>query len=267
MERLTFFGTGCFNNTKLGNNSGFFMVEDNLFIIDCGETVFHSILKSGVLKYAKDITVMVTHGHGDHVGSFTSFAFHVFYFMNKKVTLVTNNQDDIVGVFNRQMGNITKYVKLKSTNKDGSVSFNIGCTDVNIQYVKVDHVDYLKSYGLIVNINNPLSGKDSFYYSGDSSDIKPFILRKFERGEIEYIYQDVTFKEYENQPHMSVYKLMEKIPAEKRDKVFCMHLDPDFDIQIAMNLGFSIPPRTTEGGVIRCQSISGQILETILYYS
>ena len=66
---LRFLGCGGAFNTALGTNAAFFTHNGNLYLLDCGETVFERAKLSGLLDSAKEIFVAVTHFHSDHVGS------------------------------------------------------------------------------------------------------------------------------------------------------------------------------------------------------
>lgn len=47
----------------------------------------------------------------------------------------------------------------------------------------------------------------------------------FFNGDIKELYQDTCNLEYEGNPHMSIKELAKIIPAEYRNRVFCMHID------------------------------------------
>ena len=56
--KLKFVGTGSAFSSET-NNSAYFINNNNLFLIDCGETVFPVLKKSGVLEKVDNIYVFI----------------------------------------------------------------------------------------------------------------------------------------------------------------------------------------------------------------
>ena len=56
---LKFLGTGACFYPKLYNTSAYFVYLDQLFLIDCGETVFERVFKTMELKKYRDIFVTI----------------------------------------------------------------------------------------------------------------------------------------------------------------------------------------------------------------
>ena len=69
---IRFLGCGSAFNPLMGNTSAYFKKGDNLFLIDAGETVFSELFKRKLLAESENIYVLITHTHGDHVGSLPS---------------------------------------------------------------------------------------------------------------------------------------------------------------------------------------------------
>lgn len=58
---LKFLGRGSAFNPKEGNTSAYFIDNNQLFLIDCGETVFEKLVDSDLLKNIDSINLMITH--------------------------------------------------------------------------------------------------------------------------------------------------------------------------------------------------------------
>ena len=75
-NKLRFIGTGgCFSKENI-NNSAYLKEDGHLILFDCGETVFHQILKNDIIDTdINRIDIIITHIHADHVGSLGSLIF------------------------------------------------------------------------------------------------------------------------------------------------------------------------------------------------
>lgn len=74
---LKFIENGSCFNTDFGNNSTYYIDKKNqsLLLIDCGESIFERIMKHKLLENIKDIDILITHMHTDHIGSLFSLLF------------------------------------------------------------------------------------------------------------------------------------------------------------------------------------------------
>ena len=53
------------------------------------------------------------------------------------------------------------------------------------------------------------------------------------------IYQDTSSLDFEGNPHFSISKLEKLIKPELRNRVYCMHIDEEFNRENAKKLGFN----------------------------
>lgn len=232
---LNFIGTGSAFNTRLGNNSAYRKMEDHLFLIDCGGSVFGRLVDHGVLSGVNHITVLITHLHPDHVGSLGDLIFYSLfkipplYQLKTTVLIPTPLEKDLEMILDL-MG-VTKDL-YTLTEMTGSYETNV-CGIASISPHPVGHIDRLSAYGYILQI-----GKKKLYYSGDSNEIPDIILEKLLSGDLNYLYQDTCMADYEGNPHLPLRKLGQIIPPNDRNKVYCMHLDEEFAIEEAKSLGF-----------------------------
>ena len=85
---LIFLGRGAAFNPEEGNNSAYFIENNQLFLIDCGESIFKSLMENNVLENIETINLMITHTHSDHIGSLGTLISKLFYTYNRKTNII-----------------------------------------------------------------------------------------------------------------------------------------------------------------------------------
>lgn len=226
---LTFLGTGSCFNTKLGNNSAYFIDNNILYLLDCGGDVFGKIKDVIDSNPITDVYVFITHLHSDHVGSLPDLIFYMYFKKNKEIKLIC--LDSNIFKLLRFMGVIDKYYDYRYTFQNNPIG-NYTMTPFTVEH---DKTLYGKCYGYLFMKDN-----FKFYFSGDSKNIPNNILKMLENKELNLLYQDVSTFNYENSIHLSLDELCELIKPEYRDRVWCMHLDEYFDGEKVKNLGFNV---------------------------
>ncbi|WRM43410.1 hypothetical protein [Staphylococcus phage LY01] len=225
---LTFIGKGSAFNEEKVNNSAYFTDDDNknLFIIDCGNTVFNQIKKIDLIEEHIDyeIYLLVTHIHSDHIGSIGSLIEYLYYNHNKKLNIISMTD---VGVRDYLSGlklskNIYNY-KPAIINNNGYFSlpnnfykFKFG--NIEIFFIKTKHVNNLNTYSLLITKYMLKERRfDSVYYTSDTIETPDQHLRRIEEKvknkinrSISYYYTDVSFKE-ENNVHLTYDRLISSI--------------------------------------------------------
>ena len=212
---LHFMGCGSGFNPMMKNTNAFFKVEGNLYIIDCGESSFEQLYRSGELKNSGVITVIVTHLHSDHCGSLAMLVSYCRYELNKLVNVI------------HPSGNINKLLHLMGIEAEEYAYHetipNFLSSQVEIEAVEVQHAANMKCYGYIIT-----QGNDCIFYSGDAAAIPQNVLDMFISGSIKRMYVDTSSKE-DTPPSHGYFEYHKKvIPRDLRHRVFCMHLDCDF---------------------------------------
>ena len=220
---LKFVGKGSAFTPSLKNTSAFFVIEDNLFLIDCGESVFGEIWNLNELKNCRNIYVLITHLHCDHVGSLASLASYCFYVLNKKIQVI--HPETTIVTLLKLMG-IEEHVY----HYDSELLLEL--PGISVKAIPVDHVNTMQCYGYLLEANNV-----RIFYSGDSYRIPDEILADFLKGAIDFIYQDTSIHTSKSPSHCDIDKLELLIPVELRKKVYCMHLNGNNE-NIYRNRGF-----------------------------
>lgn len=230
---LKFNGTGSAFNTQLGNNSAYICHKNSLLLIDCGGTVFERLMKNDILTGLEQLHVFITHRHPDHVGSLGDLIFYSNYILQAQVTVYTGEPDELSTLLSYLGVNTNLYTLVDSQQK--KVILHDFEPNLNIKSVSVPHTNKFSCFGYLIS-----SGDDVVYYSGDSRDIPSQILSLFLAGKIDRIYQDTCTNDYPGNVHLPLTNLVSLIPPSERNRVWCMHLDPEFKSETARELGFQV---------------------------
>lgn len=219
--KIRFLGDGSAFCPERKNTSAYFFYDRKLFVLDCGETVFETMYNLHLIQEAPEIYTIITHLHADHVGSLPTLISYYGCILHKRVNIVSRDPKlvDLLDL----MGIDHSFYAINYPEE-------IPARGIRLTAVPVQHADDIYCCGYLVETD-----EETFYYSGDAADIPENILKKFLNGEIAKIYQDTCSSP--NEHHCYVGKLTERIPADKRDKVYCMHLDRS-DIEYCRKYGF-----------------------------
>lgn len=230
---LKFLGRGSGFNPKEGNTSAYFIEDNELFLIDCGSTVFWKIIRMNLLENIEKINVFITHTHTDHIGSLGTLIEYAYFAMNKKVNLIledgTKHIENIRHILNfsginREMYNIVYTKKVTSKYK----------TFYQPLYIETSHVKNLSTYSLLF-----LTKDGVVFYSGDINNIGYLEYLLSININFDKIYIETTLNN-SNPVHLPLSELIRVIPQDIKDKVYCMHLESDECIEMALSQGFNV---------------------------
>ncbi|GLC80577.1 MBL fold metallo-hydrolase [Lacrimispora brassicae] len=221
---LHFLGSGSAFCPQYKNTSAYFELNNDLYLIDCGESVFEALLPLVDFEQYREIYIVITHLHADHVGSLASLVSYNYCMVNKKQVTVIYPKHTIVELLSL-MGIRREYYRYQEAYDGGSVKFDA---------IPVEHVDNMECFGYIIEVHG-----EKVFYSGDSSQLPPSLLEDFLKGEIKTIYHDTSTHDSDHPTHCHYSKLEACIPREMRKRVFCMHLDSDCK-ELLEGKGFSV---------------------------
>lgn len=186
MFKLKPLGFGsAFNSQEYGNNSWYFIEDKEVFMIDCGSTVFNTFRAKGLDEYKK-INIIITHMHTDHVGSLGTLIEWMYYVKGVRVNVLTTNELEtdilnyleIVGIEYRMFN-----VYVTSDDKDYITKNNI-----EVIFAETEHVPQLITYSITLIRNKT----DMIIYSGDTTE-------KFESGnDLLFLHYDWCMVNYKN---------------------------------------------------------------------
>lgn len=215
--RLRFIGTGAAFYPVLGSNSACFARGDDLYLLDCGESVFGRLYKSGMLQQTRGrITVILTHLHADHCGSLATLALYASAVLGRPLTIVHPNEE--ARTLLRLMG---------VTDTACTLVPSLCAQGLEITPIPVRHAPTVTAFAYLLR-----DEAETIYYSGDSVDIPPEVLDGLRGGGIQRLYQDVSHYAGGNPPqrapHLYLDELEALISSALRPRVTVMHYNEDF---------------------------------------
>ncbi|MDT8718832.1 MBL fold metallo-hydrolase [Clostridium sp. 19966] len=212
-----FIGTGSAFNTALGNTSCYIKKDSSMLLVDCGGTVYERLQKLNLLSNLKNLHVIITHTHPDHVGSLGEVIFYSHFILKIKPKLYFQDGPWIKGLF-KYIGVQEQMYELVTDKSCTIEDSSLG--NMELEFMPVEHEEGMPAFAFLMKY----SGKN-IYYSGDAKGIGRDILRLFNNDRIDMLYQDTCALDYDGNAHTSLKRLKEMIPHAMRDKVYCIHHD------------------------------------------
>ena len=183
------------------NNSAYFEKDNELFIIDCGFTVFNKIKNKFDFNVYNNINVIITHLHNDHAGSLSQFILYMWFIYKKQVNVICN------------CTYIKEYLDITGT---PSCAYELMNKLDNLTFIKTKHTDYLDAYGFVMDIDNK-----NILYTGDTCEVEAFLPYL---DNIDELYIDISKF---GGAHLKVEDILDilKILKYKGVKITPMHMD------------------------------------------
>lgn len=220
MQTLKFLGRGSAFNTTEGNTAAYFIEDNILFLIDCGETVFHKLIANDKLKkliaenQINDIQVYITHLHSDHVGSLSSLIFYCYFVLGMKIKVHYPDIDIYEYGFSSKLISL---LTLQGNDSDTQYEFLLEPHDC-IRARRVIHVGEFKSYCYRIYTKDK-----KIFYSGDCCVLPALELAKIHGGFYDEIYIECAINK--STVHLDFEYLNTLVPLEMRDRIRLMHID------------------------------------------
>ncbi|MDR2922353.1 MAG: MBL fold metallo-hydrolase [Treponema sp.] len=231
---LTFLGRGAGFNPVEGSTSAYFLDKGELFLIDCGESVFGTLVEKKLLDSVSSLNLFITHTHSDHVGSMGSLLLYAS--VAKKITtkiVADENMAhlpqvrtlfDIYGLSEKlyRIANVSEFDNRYS-------QFN------KVSYIKTFHCKELETSAILFETDKGL-----VFYSGDMKDPAPLLALIKSGKKIDKIYIDSNNDLSPNPYHFRLKEIYDIVPPELRSGVYCMHFNSDQCMQDARDFGFKV---------------------------
>lgn len=231
---LKFLGRGSAFNVKEGNTAAYFIDDDQLFLIDCGEDVFAKLKQKSLLGRVRVVNLMITHTHSDHIGSLGSLVTYLYLVLHRPLKIILPDNDEYVKTIEQILQGFgcteEMYDLVHDTQYDEKFKSFSG-----VRYVKTWHCAELMSFGLIFTTKEGV-----VYYSGDTKEIKNLHYLLSKGVQIARAYIDVTSVKNSNGAHLFVGNLAMVVTEDLRKRIYCMHFNDENCIQMALGYGFSV---------------------------
>ncbi|SFD01960.1 MBL fold metallo-hydrolase [Clostridium uliginosum] len=229
MNKLKFLGRGSGYNVKEGNTSAYIIRNDTLLLIDCGEDVFKKVVEKNLIDSIKNIHILITHMHSDHVGSLGSFVGYC-YWKSKITSNIYFYEKEKVGKFLELTGAIEgeSFILHNTDNK------RIDSLELMLSSSITEHAKTVNAYSFVLKFDK---GNDIFY-SGDTCKTNIDVIPFLKDGNI--IYHDTCLNDCKGNVHTSLRVLSETVPMEYRKQVYCIHIDGENFAQEAEKQGFNV---------------------------
>lgn len=233
---LRFLGVGGAFAPALGNNCAMFTRGEDLYMLDCGEQAFMRLMRADIFtKYPGQITAIITHLHGDHVGSLATLCLYADSVLGRRVTVVHphDNIEALLALMGVAPG---RYTLLRGLTQPG----------LEITPIPVHHAPGIHAFAYLISDESGM-----YYYSGDTGEIPLSILDRLREGQLTRAYLDVTDAAASGapSPHLSYETLLGLIPPTLRGRITLMHFNRDYRAKATQD-GFAcavIDPLFAEG--------------------
>jgi len=198
---LTFIGKD--SGFGKNNTSAYLEIENNLYIIDCGCTVFNKLKEKFNFNRYNSINIIITHLHNDHAGSLSQLLLYLWFVYNKKAIVISKCK------------HISEYLRITGV-PDNSYELKINMN--NLEFIETTHTEYLDSYGFKANFNDK-----TILYTGDTNTIEPFLPYISITDEL---YIDVSKN---GGAHLKIDDILEILIKIKNTgtNIFLMHMDDE----------------------------------------
>lgn len=182
---IRFLGTGGAFQVEMGNSAALVGLEQGNLLMDCGHSVFPSLVRTGLINEVD--AVLITHFHDDHVGSLSSLILYYQIVLNKgKLTLLSPNQE-----FEDEL---RKFLTFSLIDPDLRVNFQSLDTWPSVSAIDTTglHVAGMPSYAYAISEKG-----SSIAYSGDLGQPEPFFsaLERLNLPDLR-VFHEVCFVNY-----------------------------------------------------------------------
>ena len=220
--KLNFIGIGGAFNTQLGNNCAYIKEDDKILFIDIGLDTFDKIVKYQLLANIKEVYVLITHLHGDHVGGLPTFIQYVYYGFGITTKIVNNSES-----FTNNLKTLLEITAVKNE-KHEYIDLDELPFSFKVSLKLTSHVPFLECYSIEFEAKN-----NKILYTSDSNDIG-YIKEKINDRTFGTIYTEVG----ENSP---VHVEYEELKTLDKNKLIVMHIQSMDLYRKLKQEGYKIP--------------------------
>lgn len=229
--KLQFLGTGSAFQTKLYNTSAFFVEDDILFMIDCGQTAFEQLKAQNFFKDIVEIFVVFTHTHADHIGSISKLVNYSYNVLDKPLNIIVPDEENLY----KDIVSLLEIFLIKKEKYNMLLPYeitNFFKTFESITFLPTRHTKVLENRCYSLVFNTPYG---NVLYTGDSTDTK--YIKRLINTHFDKIYVDITLTSKD--VHLDLNTLKKIVPKELRNKVYPMHFGSFECLNVAYEMEFN----------------------------
>lgn len=183
---LKFLGIGGATNIELGGNCAFINKEDKLLLIDVCEGATEKLNKLKMFNGIKEIYVVITHTHFDHIAGLGVLIWYCNFILNIKPKVIYGDL--------KYKSHLIELLKITGVNEK-LVEFvkdeEILISDIKLQLLKTIHTPSLMCYGIMFQ-----DALGKYYYTGDTNDVE-YVKKLSEDINIKRIYSEVATETFD----------------------------------------------------------------------
>ena len=229
---LHFLGRGAAFYVEAGNTSAYLREGSRLLLLDCGESVFADLLRRGALSGVTDITVALSHLHSDHCGSLGSLCHYCFYMLHIAPKLVLPED----AAYRADVATLLRLFGVRENAfafvaDGGALGFS---SFRSFRYVPTRHSDGMRCFSFIFETEN-----GGVFFSSDTCTTETLAAFIQSHPNFERAYMDSTDADYPGNIHLPIGQIAQVVPAEKRGRVYMMHLNRAACAEAGRAFGFS----------------------------
>lgn len=232
--KLKFLGRGAAFNIKEGNTSAYFIEDEKLFLVDCGESVFKELVNRDILSQIKEIYVLISHTHSDHCGSLGSLGLYCQFVLQNKLKIIVPHDEDYIQSLKNLMilfGNTEKaYEFIYDDELD-----NFFNSFLSVRYELTKHDYMLVCYSFVFETVD-----GGIFYSADTRTSENLLRFIDTHKYIDCIYMEATDLKVVNDIHMNIEVLDAVVPGELKNKMWMMHLRGEECKTLIKKAGFNV---------------------------
>jgi ribonuclease BN (tRNA processing enzyme) len=239
MVTLKFLGIGAALNATRGNTSAYFIMKDELFLIDCGCTTFAELMRRGVLnKNIRAIHAFITHTQCDHIASLADLVRYTLYRLDGIPFYIPHDPEhENVNDRMREVADYFNYFRVyKPYNLEYPTSSYEGTIYPELKGIHMLPTTHREDFHSVSIVIRTLD--KNIFYSGDTNTFKTLEQAEDKYGPMDEIYLDVCSEDLPM--HIYIDRVVEYFPPERRSNVYLMHFDFEETINRVRELGFNV---------------------------
>ncbi len=207
MEKLNFIGIGGATNIELGGNCCFLKNKGSLLIVDACEEATKKLIEVDAFKDIKNIYIVITHTHYDHVAGLGVLIWYSNFYLNI-IPQIIYNDDEYKFTLSRLLRITGVDEKLFAFVDESLLNF-----DFSINMKPTTHAPNLQCFGIMFE-----DSEGKYYYTGDTNDFN-YVRELSKDASVKTIYSEVATETY------GVHIKYDDIKDLDKDKLILMHFD------------------------------------------